>query len=92
MLMSRVDSLLWGCVHSIRGLRLQQRGIPSREACDPRRDAVLPRSLPRGIPPLILIVLMIEEIVLIVFVSILNGVIQGEDVLFLVVLPFIEAF
>src|SRR6266567_1850031 len=61
----------------------------------PWRDSALLRSLPCGISPLILLVLlMIEEIVLIVFVSILNRVIQFEEVVFLlvVVLPFIEAF
>src|SRR5262244_2174275 len=56
-------------------------------------------SLPRGIPPLHLIVLedillfVIQEIILIVLVHILYWGIQGEDiVLFRVVLPFIEAF
>src|SRR5262249_34698837 len=61
-------------------------------------DAGRPRSLPRGIPPLHLIVLediiliVIPDIVLIVLVRILHGGIQGEDVVILVVLPFIEAF
>src|SRR5262249_23845663 len=61
--------------------------------------AALPRSLPRGIPPLHLIVLediilfVIQDIVLFVLVRILHWGIQFEDVvLFLVVLPFIEAF
>src|SRR5215510_5490450 len=61
-------------------------------------DAALPRSLPRGIPPLHLIVLedillfVIQDIVLIVLVRILHWGIQCEDVVLLVVLPFIEAF
>ena len=61
-------------------------------------DSALPRSLPRGIPPLHLIVLedillfVIQDIVLIVLVYILHWGIQGEVVVLLVVLPFIEAF
>src|SRR5262245_53401399 len=61
-------------------------------------DSARPRSLPRGIPPLHLIVLediilfVIQEIVLIVLVRLLHWGIQGEDVVLLVVLPFIETF
>src|SRR5262245_19413004 len=61
-------------------------------------DSARPRSLPRGIPPLYLIVLediilfVIQEIVLIVLVRLLHWGIQGEDVVLLVVLPFIETF
>jgi hypothetical protein len=60
-------------------------------------DSARPKLLPRGIPPLHLIVLedivliVLEDIVLIVLVRILHGGIQCEDVL-LLVLPFIEAF
>src|SRR5882724_9142003 len=56
----------------------------------------VPPSLPRGIPPLILLALTVEDIVFIVLVHILNGVIQGviqgEDVCLLVVTPCSEAF
>src|SRR5262245_45724875 len=75
-------------------------GIPrsKRETSYPWMDSARPRSLPRGIPPLHLIVLediiliVIQDIVLIVLVRILHWGIQFEDVVLLVVLPFIEAF
>src|SRR5262245_39412828 len=69
-----------------------------RDTRYPWMDSALPRSLPRGRPPLHLIVLediilfVIQEIVLIVLVHILHWGIQCEDVVLLVVLPFIEAF
>src|SRR5262245_9165643 len=69
-----------------------------RDTRYPWMDSALPRSLPRGRPPLHLIVLediilfVIQDIVLIVLVRILHRGIQGEDVVLLVVLPFIEAF
>src|SRR6266487_5119237 len=57
--------------------------LSKRDTRYPRIDSARPRSLPRGIPPLHLIVL----------VRILHWGIQCEDVvLLLVVLPFIEAF
>src|SRR5207245_4626155 len=50
------------------------------------------KSLPRGLP-LFILLLIVQNIVLLVLVSILNGVVQLEKVvLLLVVLPFIEAF
>ena len=60
---------------------------------NPGEDASHKTGYVRGLPPCILIVLrMIEDLVLLL-VSILHGVIQGEDVvLLLVVLLFIEAF
>src|SRR5919198_3977527 len=74
-------------------------GMPrsKRDTRSPWMDAARPRSLPRGILPLHLIVLedillfIIQDIVLIILVRILHGGIQGEDVV-LLVLPFIEAF
>src|SRR5215813_14935323 len=72
--------------------------LSKRETHYPWIGSVLPRSLPRGILPLHLIVLedillfVIQDIVLIVLVSILHWGIQCEDVVLLVVLPFIEAF
>src|SRR5215467_6398419 len=69
-----------------------------RETHYPWIGSVLPRSLPRGIPPLHLIVLedivlfVIQDIVLFVLVRVLHWGIQCEDVVLLVVLPFIEAF
>src|SRR5215831_5461465 len=69
-----------------------------RDISYPWMDAARHRSLPGGIPPLNLIVLedillfVIQDIVLIVLVSILHWGIQCEDVVLLVVLPFIEAF
>src|SRR5262249_29882584 len=68
--------------------------IPSgkRETQYPWRDAVRPRSLPRGLLPFLILVIF-QDIVLIVLVRILHGVIQFEKiVLFLLVLLFIEAF
>src|SRR5262252_6627034 len=83
-----VDSILLCHVHST----LEARDtLPMDRLCTPR-------SLPRGIPPLHLIVLedillfVIQDIVLIVLVRILHWGIQCEDVVLLVVLPFIEAF
>ena len=49
-------------------------------------------SSPTWHTPLILLVFIIEDMVLLVLVRILNGVVQGKDVVLLVVLPFIEAF
>src|SRR5215813_8153285 len=72
--------------------------LSKRETHYPWIGSVLPRSLPRGILPLHLIVLediilfVIQDIVLIVLVSIFHWGIQCEDVVLLVVLPFIEAF
>src|SRR5262249_10981190 len=69
-----------------------------RDTRYPWMDSARPRSLPRGIPPLHLIVLedivliVLEDIILIVLARILHWGIQGEDVLLLVVLPFTEAF
>src|SRR5215813_1896663 len=64
--------------------------LSKRDTRYPLMDCARSRSLPRGIPPLSLIV--IKDIILIVLVRILHWGIQGEDVLLLVVLPFIEAF
>src|SRR5262249_27840224 len=72
--------------------------VSKRETRYPSMDSGRPRSLPRGIPPLHLIVLedivlfVIPDIVLFVLVHILHGGIQGEDGVLLVVLPLIEAF
>src|SRR2546422_5476700 len=51
----------------------------------PWRDSAPPRSLP------LIILFIIEDIVLIVLVSILNGLIQFEEVALLLVVPFIKA-
>src|SRR5438128_8616027 len=70
-----------------------------RETRDTCMDAARPRSLPRGIPPLHLIILedillfVLPDIVLIVLVRILHWGIQFEKVvLLLVISPLIEAF
>jgi hypothetical protein len=69
-------------------------GEPPLVGSNSGEDASHNTGYVRGLSLLILIVLsMIEDIVLLLLVSILHGVIQGEDVvLLLVVLLFIEAF
>src|SRR5262249_11138696 len=60
------------------------------------RDNSLPRITPflsqRGFCSTAIILFVIQDIVLIVLVSILHWGIQCEDVVLLIVLPFIEAF